>query len=384
MLLGHDFLLPQIDPRVYKEAKTLIKAGFTVGIVCLSSTSTKIEKIEGIKVTRIPDKAFLKDLQNRKIFWLLPKIIWTNFLNTLAMLKTISQEQPHFIHANDADTLLVGTLAKIVKLNRPRLIYDSHEIATEIIDYRRFRAIIFLIEKTCSYFVNGFITVNEPIRRFLTRRYPRLKSHSLTLINSPLLNDKIAIEPKTPTKVIKFVFQGNLKSGRLKLVEEIAAILAKNSFKNWDLTFIVRKNDIPKTSNLHKNSKIVFKDLIADRKKFLHDLSKFDIGIVPAENNCLNNYYSLPNKLFDYMEAGVATLATNLPVIKKIADQTQSGYIFNPKKKETIIAALDEIFRKPSQIKQKKLNGRKWIEKKYNWSKQERKLVRFYQKELNL
>jgi glycosyltransferase involved in cell wall biosynthesis len=368
MLLGHDLLLPRVDPRVFKEAKTLLAAGFEVTVISLSDIK-RGETFQGIKITRLSDRAKLKN--NMKIT-ALPKIIFRYLLNVFAFRRAIAAINPDIIHANDVDTLLSGVLGKLK--TKSKLVYDSHELATEIIDSKRYKFPIWLIEKICTPFTDAFITVNESIKKILLKRYPSLNKKTLVLINTPLIKME-KIKPSPVSKDIKFIYQGNLKGGRRELLEKIIKNIGRH--KNWHLTLLVDKKDIPRDSELFGNPKILIMDYIFESKKFHKILNQFDVGIVPNEKNCLNNYYSLPNKLFDYMEAAVAVMVTDLPVIKKIVRETDCGYIFTPEKEKSIKETLDEIFL-DKKLSNKKANGRIWIENKYNWQAQEKQLVNFY------
>lgn len=373
MLLGQDFLIPKIDPRVFKEAQTLIANGYEITVCCLSNKSAKKEIFKNIKIVRIKDQANLTSYKNKKIFLALPQMIGGTLINLYYILEFSLKNKFDFIHCHDADTILAGTLIKIFKFGQIKLIYDSHEIATEMSSFRRFRLGIYFIEKLCSYFIDGFITINDSLLSFLVRRFPRLKKNNLVLKNVPEIKDYI--QPKKVGETINFIYQGTVKKGRIEVLETIVQILLRSP-ERWRMTILTNPEEIPSKSCL-RNSKIIIKEMIQDPKKFRTTLSQFDLGIIAMDSSCLNHYYSLPNKLFDYMNAGVAVLASDFPVIRQVITKTQTGWLFTEKNIESIIK---DIFCQKKNLQQKKGNGPRAIEKNYNWSIEEQKLIKFYKR----
>jgi glycosyltransferase involved in cell wall biosynthesis len=69
------------------------------------------------------------------------------------------------------------------------------------------------------------------------------------------------------------------------------------------------------------------------------------VGVIPYEPVGLNNTYSTPNKLFDYLAAGVPIAATRLPELERIVDGLGVGRTFYPVAPHEIATAIDEILR---------------------------------------
>ena len=55
--------------------------------------------------------------------------------------------------------------------------------------------------------------------------------------------------------------------------------------------------------------------------------SSADFGILFYENNCLNHYYCSPNKMFEYLMAGIPVLVSNLYEMKNLVEQYQIGIV---------------------------------------------------------
>lgn len=115
MLLSNPF---KPDPRVYKEAKSLVHTGFHVEILCWdrSLEYPEEEVKDGVKIERIRIKSgygFKNMVFNLPLFW--------GTLLYISMKKDFD-----FIHTHDFDTAFIGFLMKIIK--GKRWVYDSHDI----------------------------------------------------------------------------------------------------------------------------------------------------------------------------------------------------------------------------------------------------------------
>ena len=82
--------------------------------------------------------------------------------------------------------------------------------------------------------------------------------------------------------------------------------------------------------------------------------------------------------MFEYMSAGLPVIASNFPKWKNIIDETNCGICVNPLDPNEIAKAIEFFLTNPEKAKEMGQNGRKLIEKKYNWSIEEKKLNAFY------
>ena len=121
MLLGLDFLNPHLDPRVYKEARSMAANGYRVSVLCWfrgKEGPPRSELYEDIEVVRVfqPIPHFSTSIWRRALSYL------------LFILKLVRNALPlhaDVLHCHDLDTLLGGVLLKF--LTRKRLVFDAHE-----------------------------------------------------------------------------------------------------------------------------------------------------------------------------------------------------------------------------------------------------------------
>jgi glycosyltransferase involved in cell wall biosynthesis len=101
-----------------------------------------------------------------------------------------------------------------------------------------------------------------------------------------------------------------------------------------------------------------------------------DVGIVSYLSSNLNNYLASPNKLFEYIHAGLPVAASDIPFIRKVVCENDIGAVFDPKDPLSIAESLNRVTR-PREL----LRHRKRIiaaAKKYSWQVEEKKLLRTY------
>lgn len=93
----------------------------------------------------------------------------------------------------------------------------------------------------------------------------------------------------------------------------------------------------------------------------------------------LPNYLdSQPIKMFEYMSAGIPVIASDFPLWREIVVGSQCGVCVDPMNPHEIARAIDLLVNDPERARRMGENGRAAIRDRYNWSAEERKLLRLY------
>jgi glycosyltransferase involved in cell wall biosynthesis len=123
--------------------------------------------------------------------------------------------------------------------------------------------------------------------------------------------------------------------------------------------------------------KVVFLGRIPFEELHAYTVSA-DLGISLLENKGLNYYYSLPNRIFDFMHAQAPIIATDFPEIRNVVAGSGTGVLVNDHQPETLAhaiqAALTEWENKPDKtaIFEKACQ-------QYNWETEEKKLLEIFE-----
>ena len=91
-----------------------------------------------------------------------------------------------------------------------------------------------------------------------------------------------------------------------------------------------------------------------------------------------NHIDAQPNKMFEYMSAGVPVIGSNFPLWREIIEGNQCGLCVNPLDPQAIVEAIDYLVNHPAEAEQMGRNGQKAVHEKYNWDIEEQKLLSFY------
>lgn len=232
--------------------------------------------------------------------------------------------------ANDLDTLPANYLASRIK--RKPLIYDSHEYFTEVpelIGRGLVKNIWIWLEKHLVPRVNAAYTVCESIAEVYREKY---KVDFRVVRNLPVrTTNEQNIDPITSSHPINssskiILYQGALNLGRgLEL-----AIRAMQYLENTELWLAGDGDLTSQMKNLVSELKLDKMVKFLGRlplQELLEITRKADLGISLEEDLGLNYRFALPNKLFDYIQAGVPVLVSDLPEMKRIVEQYQVGLV---------------------------------------------------------
>ena len=102
-----------------------------------------------------------------------------------------------------------------------------------------------------------------------------------------------------------------------------------------------------------------------------------DIGIIPYQPVGLNNRYTTPNKLFDYMASGIAVVGTRLPELERFVDGLSLGALFDAVEPESIAGAVNLLLSDPERLAECRRRSHD-AGRTYVWEREADKLLALY------
>lgn len=91
-----------------------------------------------------------------------------------------------------------------------------------------------------------------------------------------------------------------------------------------------------------------------------------------------NHVDAQPNKMFEYMSAGLPLITSNFPLWEDIVTKNKSGLTVNPEDSIAIAKTIDTIIFNDKESMVMGINGKNAVLNKYNWQQEELKLVKIY------
>lgn len=283
------------------------------------------------------------------------------------------------LYSNDLDTLSANFFATWFK-PKSRLIYDTHELFTEVpeLENRRFAKNAWLnIEKFIFPKLNNVITVNESIAKIYEAKYAK---SILVVRNVPeKYENQISFSKSKiglPEDKFILIIQGsglNVDRG----VEE--AVLSMQFIDNALLVIVGSGDVIPVAKEIVSQKRLDDKVKFFDKRPYLEMMqltSNANIGLSLDKPLSDNYRFSLPNKLFDYIQAGIPILSSELFELKKIITKYEIGCFVKTVSPEEIAKNINFLIANPDILNVYKTNCIRAAENE-NWELEKMKLVRF-------
>lgn len=277
--------------------------------------------------------------------------------------------------ANDLDTLLPNYL--IHRLKKASLVYDSHELFTETpeVIHRKFvRWVWQWIERSFFPRVDKAITVSDSIAGIFSTKYGIPVSVVRNIPpnrNFKLFRNKEELGIDPDKKILLMQGSGiNIQRGAEELIDAMAYLEGYQLLiiGGGDVIDALKKQAEPHVKSGH--IKFYPRMPVADLYQYTMHA---DLGLSLDKDTNLNYRYSLPNKLFDYIHAGIPILASPLVEVKKIVDGYDIGITIEHHSPEHIASKIKVALSDQKQLDKWKENL-KFAASELNWSAERRKL----------
>jgi len=369
------------DSRVLKEAISLANNNYKVVVIALHDDKLPIiEKINNILVRRIV--LFSRSFWSRNKFIQIFKYI--QFLyKSVSIIKN-----KDIVHCNDLKALPVGVLAKLLFNKKLKVVYDAHEYETQMFGMskaEKFFSIIF--EKILINHVDALLTVSNSIAKEYKRLYPFVKPK--LVYNTPYFTNFNRDEDQK-NNIFRnkfnigenqkiFIYQGGLSKGRgIETILVTFQHIHSNNYNNDNMPVIIFMGYGVLSKLIKDYSKFcsnIFYHKAVKVDEVLSHTRSADFGINFIENSCLSYYYCMPNKLFEYLMADLPVITSNLKDVRIFVEENNIGEVSQTNDVYGLFLAIKKILNKD---KSHYIDNISSVKEKYNWEKQEVKLLETY------
>ena len=346
------------DLRIFhKQCCSLQKAGFSVNLI---APNIDKQSLKGVRIIGLKPKK-----KNR---------LYRIFKLSRIAYKLALETKADIYHFHDPELLRIGL--KLIKKGK-KVIYDSHEDLPRQILTKHWinpflrNCISFLIEKYENRAARKMSAVIGATSH-ITQRFSKINKLCINVNNFPIISEfKETRNEKTNNFI---VYTGGISKQR-GIVELIKAIEKTEIKLLLAGEFLDPKIEI-ELKVLEGWKKVNYLGFIK-RSEISNLYEKANIGIVTL-HPALNYIDSLPVKMFEYMAAGIPVIASNFQKWKEIIDFHNCGITVDPNDPNEIKQAIDYITSNPVEANKMGENGMKAVKEIYNWSIEEKKLLKLY------
>lgn len=352
------------DQRMIRICSSLSRAGYEVWLVGRELPASKPLRKQAFQQYRLRCR-----FQSGKLFYL---------EYNLRLLYWLYRQQFDALCAVDLDTLLPAFWW--CRLRKKPLVYDAHEYFTETPEVVRrplVQKVWESVAELCIPRLQYAYTVGEILAEQFAERYG---TPFAVIRNLPVRREETAPVSKPQPPVI--LYQGALNEGR-GLETAIAAMQQIDNAQLW----LAGEGDL--SEKLRQQAKAL--DL-EEKVRFLgylppHELQELtpqaSIGLNLLENKGLSYYYSLANKTFDYLQAGVPAIHMDFPEYTQLHKQHPAFLLLEELSAETLAGQLRRLLEDQVLYDQLRYACQAAADE-LNWEREEEKLLAFWKEVLPL
>jgi glycosyltransferase involved in cell wall biosynthesis len=350
------------DIRIYqKQCRTLSEAGYDVTLIVADGKGD--EFIEGVQILDVGKPTG----RLQRIFKATERV----YNRALSLDGDIYQ-------FHDPELLPVGI--KLKKAGKV-VVFDSHEdVPKQLLSkpylppvvMRIISAVFSLYERFACKKLD-YIFAATP---FIRDKFLRINPASVDINNFPMIGELDAALP-WDQKNNEVCYVGGVASIR-GIVEVVEAFTHSTEKVRLNLVGRFSESEVELRVKQHLGWASVNQLGQLERPEVKAVLSKSLAGLVTF-HPLPNHVDAQPNKMFEYMSAGIPVIASDFPLWRQIIDGSNCGVLVDPMNPQSIAVAIDSLARDPERAKILGENGRAAVYAKYNWGIESKKLLACYE-----
>jgi glycosyltransferase involved in cell wall biosynthesis len=268
---------------------------------------------------------------------------------------------------------------KLKKLGKKVIFYSHEDVPKQILDreylnkyaLKVISRFLTFYERYAGSKFDAIVTATPAIKE----KFLEINKKSIDINNYPIV-DELSNASHWKIKKDEVAYIGGIAD--IRGIKEVVLSLQyiENIFLNLVGEFV--SNNTKTEVSQYKGWEQVIEHGFLDRKRVSDILSRSKAGLVTF-HPLPNHMDAQPNKIFEYMSAGIPVIASNFPLWKEIVEGSNCGICVNPLNPKEISQAIQYIVDNPKEAETMGKNGEKAVREKYNWHNEEKKLLALYQ-----
>lgn len=362
------------ESRLLKQANSVLKQGCVDKVYVIAMYGEGLKRREVLENGIIVIRPSFPIARFFMLLSLMPSHRFEKIMLLVYSLRIILL-RPKLLNLHYVRLLKLCILKKIFK--RLRIIYEAHELETEsngLSDHDK----IELKSIECKYLplVDHSFVVSPSIEKWYKNEYGI--SNITTIMNIPLRSGSILKKDLFREKFglakedILFIYNGALFEGRgiqllLQVFENIQDKSKHIIFMGSGVLAELIQSYEKLNNNIHYLKAV-------PPSKVIEYTACADIGISLIENVCLSYFYSLPNKIFEYLISEIPMIVSNTEDMRNFVQENQLGVVANDYTEESVVEAINSIASDYKHFKNHLLAAKE----KFNWEVEEKKMIPIY------
>lgn len=350
------------DTRIFlKECRSLVSFGHSVHLIVADGKGDEVK--DGIN---IHDVGLLSGRLNRML-----KTTHKVYLFALTLDADV-------YHLHDPELLPVGLR---LKRKGKTVIFDAHEDLPKQLMGKSYLNLIskLILSKSFGLFerlVCGRFDAIVAATPSIGEKFKKINKITVTVNNFPMLGELSGGEINWAKKKNEVSYIGGITSIR-GIAQVVDAMAQVESDVCLQLGGRFAEKDVEAAVKQGKGWVRVEPLGFIGRKEVRDALERSVAGLVtflPSPNHI----DAQPNKMFEYMSAGIPVIASDFPLWREIIEGNQCGLCVDPLNSNEIARAIDFLVCNPIQAEIMGQNGQRAVQERYNWSIEEKVLASLY------
>jgi glycosyltransferase involved in cell wall biosynthesis len=370
------------DYRVMREATALVEAGYDVSMVDIMNELERPaeEDISGVHMKHVMMPSMF--ISTRFKPWFLVKSAHMIIRGAITLARTPTD----VYHAHDVKGLPACYIA--ARLRHKRLVFDSHEIPLDDPNIMRWRRLSQLATGVLARMLprcTGIIAASPLYSREISNEfhYPDVT----TILNLPIyrkvaksnrLREHLGLAPDIRIAL----YQGNIQANR-----SLDQLVHAAPFLDPNIVIVMMGRAVEETRIQLED--LIAKEGVADRIKIIPAVpydelldwtTSADVGLTIFQPGYTRSIrYCLPNKLFEYLMAGLPVLSSQLDAIADVLKTYDVGQILPSLASQDIATSINALLADPDTLARMRQNALKAAREKFHWDNEKLVLFQFYE-----